>query len=68
MNSKLPYDNTSIESICRYAKNLHSKSLEDIVGDKKIVLNNKNKGNVGNFIQEYWFHIKADNKKDQDAS
>ncbi len=66
MNSKLPYDNTSIESICRYAKNLHSKSLEDIVGDKKIVLNNKNKGNVGNFIQEYWFHIKADNKKDQD--
>jgi len=66
MNIKLPYDNTSIESICKYAKNLHNKSLEDIVGDKKIVLNKKNKGNVGNFIQEYWFHIKVDNKKDQD--
>lgn len=66
MNSKLPYDNTSIKSICMYAMKLHSKSLEDIVGNRNVVFNKKNKGNIGNFIQEHWFYIKPDNKKDQD--
>lgn len=66
MNKKLPYDNTSIESICMYAEKLHGKSLEDIVENKNIVINKKNKGNIGNFIQEHWFYIKPDNKKDQD--
>tara|TARA_Y100000389_G_scaffold71856_1_gene68558 strand:+ start:638 stop:2068 length:1431 start_codon:yes stop_codon:yes gene_type:complete len=62
----LPYDNTNIQSICSYGSQLHGKSLEDIVEDKNIVINKKNKGNIGNFIQEHWFYIKPDNKKDQD--
>lgn len=54
--SDYKYDETSIQSIYRYARMLEGKVISDIVGDENPG-NNKDKGMVGNALQEYYFRI-----------
>ena len=50
------YDETSIQSIFEYARMLEGRVISDVVGSKKLE-NNKDKGMVGNALQEQYFKI-----------
>jgi len=53
----MKYDNSSEKSIVSYAQGLVGKTIEDIIfiTEKKVNVNIKNKGMIGQFIEEYWF-------------
>lgn len=51
------YDDGSEKSIVTYAKQLVGKTIEDIISltEEKIEINIRNKGMIGQFIEEHWF-------------
>lgn len=75
---QLPYDRTSKESIEEYGKGLVSKTFKEILDNnpyleeeekKKIYEkynNPKNKGSLGNFIEENYFFYKSNTKSEAD--
>lgn len=59
------YDETSIQSIYKYARMLEGKVISDVVGSENIG-NNKDKGMVGNALQEYYFKIPRNSSSEPD--
>ncbi len=53
MNSKLPYDIASQESILSYAKKLEKKSLSEFFSKEKVKV--KDKGSLGKLIEKLYF-------------
>ena len=53
----LKYDDSSEESIVTYAEQLVDKTIEEIISftEDTVGINIKNKGMIGQFIEEYWF-------------
>jgi len=53
----MKYDDSSEKSIVSYAQGLVGKTIEDIISltEEKVNINIKNKGMIGQFIEEYWF-------------
>jgi DNA mismatch repair endonuclease MutH len=53
----LKYDDSSEKSIVSHSQKLVGKTIEDIISssEKKVDINIKNKGMIGQFIEEYWF-------------
>jgi len=66
----MKYDDNSIESILYHAKKLIGKSIEDVISSSqtKVTINLKNKGSIGNIIEESWFGIKNNNSPLPDFS
>ena len=61
----LKYDNSSEESIVKYAKKLIGKSLQDIlnISSSKRIINLKNKGLAGLIIEKEWFGIEQNSSQ-----
>ena len=58
---EIDYDKSSVESIYFHSLKLHGKSLIDAVDLPHGVLNAKNRGDLGNLIEKYYFrHIPID--------
>lgn len=65
----LNYDLSSKDSILSHAKKLENKTILwtlENVSDKPVEINLKNKGNIGNFIEKYWFGIENNSKPEPD--
>lgn len=61
------YDKTSIQSIYKYASMLEGKTIADVVGIENLG-NNRDKGMVGNALQEYYFKIPRNSVSEPDFS
>lgn len=61
------YDETSITSILDYARMLKGKTISDVVGIEKLE-NKKDKGMVGNALQEHYFKIPRNSSSEPDFS
>ena len=61
------YDETSITSILDYARMLKGKTISDVVGIEKLE-NRKDKGMVGNALQEHYFKIPRNSSSEPDFS
>ena len=58
----LPYDKTNPISIYEYALPLIDHTLREIVGDAAVAgYNSKNKGELGQMVEEYFTHPDATN-------
>jgi DNA mismatch repair endonuclease MutH len=68
MNNSLRYDNSCIESILNYSNKLVGKTIDEILIESKVQkqINIKNKGIIGNIIEEYWFDIKPNSSPKPD--
>ncbi len=71
----LPYDETDSNDIERYARKLIGKTFNDVLEeyfkDDKINLKEavvKNKGKLGNLLEEYYFYYKPNSNSDADFS
>ncbi len=53
----LKYDDSSEKSIVSYAQQLVGKTIEDVISltGEEVKINIRNKGMIGQFIEEYWF-------------
>lgn len=51
------YDASSVSSIVEHAKKLTGKSLSQAVSLPANIANSKNKGNLGDLVEKYWFEI-----------
>ena len=60
--TQMPYDLTSPESILDYARGLSGKTLAEVVDLDGMLENIKNKGDLGNMVERYYFrHIPPNN-------
>ena len=60
------YDEYSVESIYKYASNLIGKSLVEAVNLPDGVVDSKNKGNLGELVEKYYFEIEPPNNHEPD--
>lgn len=65
VKSDCEYDKTSIESIYEYARKLEGKVISDVV-DIENREGNRDKGMVGNALQEYYFMIPRNSSPEPD--
>jgi len=56
--SSFIYDNSDINSVLKYAKKLQGKKISQIINEKFKNIDIKNKGIIGNVIEECYFGIK----------
>lgn len=63
---QLPYDDTSIKSILTYAQGLVGKKISDLLEIDKQNIDIKNKGIIGNTIEESYFKIKQNSSPHPD--
>ena len=55
---KLPYDDSDLESILRYAGKLTGKTLDELISGGEIVIGDTHsKGRFGQILEENYFHI-----------
>ena len=55
---ELPYDDSNLESILRYAGKLTGKTLDELAGGGEIVIGDTHsKGRFGQIVEEDYFHI-----------
>lgn len=54
-NTKMPYDETSIESIVKYAQRLVGHSLRERASVSKLQDPRRRRGSFGNAVEEYYF-------------
>jgi len=64
--TNLAYDDTNEKSIVKYAKKLVGKYIYEIIDDDSYKVNIKNKGIIGNIIEEYYFGIKQNSSPEPD--
>ena len=55
--SETKYDQTSVDSIVQFARGLTGKSLSEVVNLPGEIENQKNRGNLGILIENYYFEI-----------
>lgn len=55
--SETKYDQSSVDSIVQFAKGLTGKSLSEVVNLPGEIENQKNRGNLGLLIENYYFEI-----------
>jgi len=53
-------------NLLKIAQSISGKSTNEIIEQKNIIKNYKNKGHIGNIIQEYLFNIKPNSSKEPD--
>ena len=63
---KLPYDQSSKESILNYALQLVDKSLREVIDVSDLDQNSLNKGRFGQILEEYYFYKKLDSNSQPD--
>jgi DNA mismatch repair endonuclease MutH len=71
MDANLDYSKENEGAILARALSLIGKSFEDISNlsqSSQSEINNKNKGNAGNFIEQHWFGIKNNSTPEPDFS
>lgn len=51
------YDETSVDSIVNFAKSLAGKSLDEVVTLPRDVENSRNRGNLGNLVEQFFFEL-----------
>ncbi len=71
MDTNLDYSQENEDAILARASSLIGRSFEDISNlsqHSQDKLNNKNKGNAGNFIEQHWFGIKNNSTPEPDFS
>lgn len=61
----LEYDPKSATSIYEYSKKLINKTLRDFI-DGEIKIDSKNKGDLGNLVEKYFFKLAFNNKSEAD--
>lgn len=64
-----PYDKTSVASIVSYATGLTGKSLRDFMTNEELASlsqNTKNKGDLGNLVEKFYFDINPGNSSKPD--
>jgi len=61
----LEYDPKSATSIYEYSKKIINKTLRDFIDDE-IKIDSKNKGDLGNLVEKYFFKLSANNKSEAD--
>lgn len=62
----MEYNASSPESILEYSKRLPGHSLDELVDFAELAENLKNKGNLGNLVEEYFFKIHPGNEQAPD--
>ena len=62
----LEYDPKSATSIYEYSKKLVNKTLRDFIDDYELRLDDKNKGDLGNLVEKYFFKLAVNNKSEAD--
>jgi len=65
---QLPYDDTNIKSILTYAQGLVGKKISDLLETENQDIDIKNKGIIGNIIEEAYFKIKQNSSPLPDFS
>lgn len=66
-NSNLPYDETDPISIYEYAIPLIGHTLREIVGEAAVTgYNSKNKGELGQMVEELYYHYKPNSSPEPD--
>lgn len=62
----MEYDASSAKSILEYSKKLPGHSLDELINFAELAENLKNKGNLGNLVEEYFFKIHPGNEQAPD--
>ena len=62
----MEYDASSAKSILEYSKKLPGHSLDELIDFSELAENLKNKGNLGNLVEEYFFRIHPGNEQAPD--
>lgn len=62
----MEYDVSSAKSILEYSKKLPGHSLDELINFAESAENLKNKGNLGNLVEEYFFKIHPGNEQAPD--
>ncbi|MCF7866229.1 hypothetical protein K9L67_06070 [Candidatus Woesearchaeota archaeon] len=60
------YDDTSVDSIFKYAKKVINHRLRDFVPEKFLGTKKGNKGNFGDYLETYYFGLKKNNESRPD--
>ena len=60
------YDESSVESILEFAQRLTGKCLAQVLDSSTIAANTRNRGDLGNMVQELYFGLPRDNKREPD--
>jgi len=60
------YDESSVDSILKFAKRLTGRSLAQVLDSSTIAANTRNRGDLGNMVQELYFGLPRDNKREPD--
>jgi DNA mismatch repair protein MutH len=60
------YDKDSAESIYEFSLNLKGNSLSSLVSIPEKILNEKNRGDLGNFLEKYYFENSPPNSHEPD--
>lgn len=60
------YDKQSVKSIVQYAEQLTGKTLETVTSLPPDIVNKKNRGNLGELVEEYYFQHSPPNNHEPD--
>lgn len=62
----MKYDKTSVDSIVEFARGLTGKTLAEVVELPKGIENKRNRGNLGQLVENYYFEITPSSSQEPD--